>query len=60
MREDLLSAAEMGVDGVVAGMLNDEGDVDAGHLSELMFLCRTLVRLLAQLPVGTVSSTTIS
>ena len=43
MREDLLSAAELGVDGVVAGMLTQEGDVDASQLSDFMLLCRSLV-----------------
>ncbi|KAK9903345.1 hypothetical protein WJX75_003403 [Coccomyxa subellipsoidea] len=42
MREDLLSAAELGVDGVVAGMLTQEGDVDASQLSDFMLLCRSL------------------
>ncbi|BDA50136.1 Copper homeostasis protein CutC [Coccomyxa sp. Obi] len=42
MREDLLTAAELGVNGVVMGMLTQEGDVDAGRLSDFMLLCRSL------------------
>ena len=44
MREDLLTAAELGANGVVMGMLTQEGDVDAGRLSDFMLLCRSLVR----------------
>lgn len=43
MREDLLTAAELGANGVVMGMLSREGDVDAGRLSDFMLLCRSLV-----------------
>ena len=44
MREDIVSAAELGADGVVAGVLTREGEIDMAQLSELLFLCRSLVR----------------
>ncbi len=50
IRDDLLTAAELGVDGVVAGMLTREGDVDAGQLSDIMLLCRSLVCALSTQP----------
>ena len=44
MREDIVSAAELGADGVVTGVLTREGEIDTAQLSELLFLCRSLVR----------------
>ena len=43
MREDIISAAELGANGVVAGVLNREGEVHVPQLSELLCLCRSLV-----------------
>ncbi len=43
MREDIVSAAELRADGVVAGVLTREGEIDTAQLSELLFLCRSLV-----------------
>ena len=54
MREDIMFAAELGADGVVAGVLTREGEIDTAQLSELLFLCRSLVRtppLLNTLPM---------
>lgn len=47
MREDLATAADLGADGVVAGMLTREGDVDTETLSEFLYLCKTMVRMLS-------------
>ena len=45
MREDIISAAELGADGIVAGMLTREGEIDVAQLSEILLLCRSLVCL---------------
>ena len=38
-----MSAAELGANGIVAGVLTREGEVDVPQLSELLLLCRGLV-----------------
>lgn len=43
MRKDIVCAASLGADGVVAGMLTREGEIDVAQLSELLLLCRSLV-----------------
>ena len=43
IREDIISAAELGADGVVTGLLTREGEIDVPQLSELLFLSRSLV-----------------
>ena len=43
MREDIISAAELGANGVVAGVLTREGEVHESQLSDILFLCRSLV-----------------
>ena len=43
MREDVISAAELGADGIVAGLLTREGEVHESQLSDILLLCRTLV-----------------
>ena len=43
MREDIILAAELGANGVVAGVLTREGEVHVPQLSELLLLCRSLV-----------------
>lgn len=43
MREDIISAAELGANGIVAGVLTREGEVHVTQLSELLVLCRSLV-----------------
>lgn len=43
IREDVISAAELGADGVVTGLLTREGEIDVPQLSELLFLSRSLV-----------------
>ena len=45
MREDINSAAELGADGIVAGMLTREGEIDVAQLSEILLLCRSLACL---------------
>ena len=45
IREDVISAAELGADGVVTGLLTREGEIDVQQLSELLFLSRSLVIL---------------
>ena len=43
MRQDILMCAQLGVDGVVLGMLTQNGDVDATQLSEFIALCSAQV-----------------
>lgn len=43
MREDITAAAELGANGIVAGVLTREGEVHVPQLSELILLCRSLV-----------------
>ncbi|CAL5222023.1 g4313 [Coccomyxa viridis] len=42
MREDITAAAELGANGIVAGVLTREGEVHVPQLSELILLCRSL------------------
>ncbi len=43
MREDIVVAAELGANGIVAGVLTREGEVDVPQLSEILLLCSSLV-----------------